>query len=168
MKNGISPKTLGGDFIQEGADNIDLNTETIDGKNTMHSMARAVFPFLNKVTVERFMTYHVRNARHFSVCYLIDLSHHRSLQFILMTFLSWLVDDNCFHIESDYIALSHDKARKFIAVAEMIISLHKNNFTPFNLARHFSVCYLMVCDTGQNMSHFSVRSTNTKCMKGFK
>ena len=65
-----------------------------------------------------------------------DLSHHRSLQFIppsLMTFLSWLVDDNCFHIESDYNALSHDKARKCIAVAEMIISLHKNNFTPFNL-----------------------------------
>jgi hypothetical protein len=30
-----------------------------------------------------------------------DLSHHRSLQFIppsLMTFLSWLVDGNCFHI----------------------------------------------------------------------
>jgi hypothetical protein len=40
---GTSPKTLGGDFIQEGADNIELNTETIDGKNTMHSMARAVF-----------------------------------------------------------------------------------------------------------------------------
>jgi hypothetical protein len=35
---GTSPKTLGGDFIQEGADKIDLNTETIDGKNTMHSM----------------------------------------------------------------------------------------------------------------------------------
>ena len=65
-----------------------------------------------------------------------DLFRHRSLQFIppsLMTFLSWLVDDNCFHIESDYNALSHDKARKCIAVAEMIISLHKNNFTPFNL-----------------------------------
>ena len=65
-----------------------------------------------------------------------DLSHHRSLQFIppsLMTFLSWLVDYNCFHIESDYNALSHEKARKCIAVAEMIISLHKNNFTPFNL-----------------------------------
>ena len=65
-----------------------------------------------------------------------DLSHHRPLQFIppsLMTFLSWLIDDNCFHIESDYNALSHDKARKCIAVAEMIISLHKNNFTPFNL-----------------------------------
>jgi hypothetical protein len=27
---GSSPKTLGGDFIQEGADNIDLNTETIE------------------------------------------------------------------------------------------------------------------------------------------
>jgi hypothetical protein len=40
---GISPKMLGGDFIQEGAENIDLNTETIDGKHTMHSMARAVF-----------------------------------------------------------------------------------------------------------------------------
>jgi hypothetical protein len=35
---GISPKTLCGYFIQEGADNIDLNTETIDGKKTMHSM----------------------------------------------------------------------------------------------------------------------------------
>jgi hypothetical protein len=65
-----------------------------------------------------------------------DLSHHRSLQFFppsLMTFLSWLVDGNCFHVESDYNALSHDKARKCIAVAKMIISLHKNNFTPFNL-----------------------------------
>ena len=63
-------------------------------------------------------------------------SPHSLLQFIppsLMTFLSWLVDDNCFHIESDYNALSHDKARKCIAVAEMIISLHKNSFTKFNL-----------------------------------
>jgi hypothetical protein len=47
---GISPKTLGGDFIQEGADNIDLNTETIDGKNTMHSMARAVFQVVQDYT----------------------------------------------------------------------------------------------------------------------
>ena len=65
-----------------------------------------------------------------------DLSHHRSLQFIppsLMTFLSWLTGGNYFHIESDYNALSHDKVRKCIAVAEMIISLHKNNFTPFKL-----------------------------------
>jgi hypothetical protein len=37
-----------------------------------------------------------------------DLSNHRSLQFFppsLMTFLSWLIDDNYFHIESDYNAL---------------------------------------------------------------
>ena len=40
---GISPKTLGGDFIQEGADNIDLNTETIDGKKYYALYARAVF-----------------------------------------------------------------------------------------------------------------------------
>ena len=30
-------------LIQEGADNVDINTETIDGKDTFHSMARAVF-----------------------------------------------------------------------------------------------------------------------------
>jgi hypothetical protein len=30
-------------LIQEGADNADINTETIDGKDTFHSMARAVF-----------------------------------------------------------------------------------------------------------------------------
>jgi hypothetical protein len=30
-------------LIQEGADNIDINTETIDGKDTFHSMARAAF-----------------------------------------------------------------------------------------------------------------------------
>jgi hypothetical protein len=29
--------------IREGADSIDINTETTDGKNTFHSMARAVF-----------------------------------------------------------------------------------------------------------------------------
>ena len=30
-------------LIQEGADNVDINAETIDGKDTFHSMARAVF-----------------------------------------------------------------------------------------------------------------------------
>jgi hypothetical protein len=30
-------------LIQKGADNADINTETIDGKDTFHSMARAVF-----------------------------------------------------------------------------------------------------------------------------
>ena len=34
-------KKAPGGLIQEGADNIDLNTETIDGKDTFHSMARA-------------------------------------------------------------------------------------------------------------------------------
>jgi hypothetical protein len=33
----------GGGLIQEGADNIDLNTKTIDGKDAFHSMAHAVF-----------------------------------------------------------------------------------------------------------------------------
>ena len=28
---------------KEGADNIDINTETIDGKDTFHSMAMTVF-----------------------------------------------------------------------------------------------------------------------------
>ena len=32
-----------GHFVHEGDDNVDINTETIDGKNTFHSMARAVF-----------------------------------------------------------------------------------------------------------------------------
>jgi hypothetical protein len=36
---GISPKTLSGGFIQEGADNIDLNTETIDGSETTINVA---------------------------------------------------------------------------------------------------------------------------------
>lgn len=33
----------GGCLIQEGDDNIDINAETIDGKNTYHSMARVIF-----------------------------------------------------------------------------------------------------------------------------
>jgi hypothetical protein len=33
----------GGGLIQEGADNININIETVDGKNTFHSVARAVF-----------------------------------------------------------------------------------------------------------------------------
>jgi hypothetical protein len=41
--DGIVPVCQGGCLIQEGADNIDINTETIYGKDTFHSMARAVF-----------------------------------------------------------------------------------------------------------------------------
>lgn len=33
----------GGGIIHEGDDNIDINTETIDGKNTHHSMGRVIF-----------------------------------------------------------------------------------------------------------------------------
>jgi len=47
VPDGITPLSEGGCLIQEGADNIDLNTETIDGKNTFHSMARAVFQTSN-------------------------------------------------------------------------------------------------------------------------
>ena len=43
IPNGIIPFTSAGCLIQEGSDNIDINTETVDGKNTFHSMARAVF-----------------------------------------------------------------------------------------------------------------------------
>jgi hypothetical protein len=41
--DGIISVQEGAGLIQEGADNIDLNTETIDGKDTFHSMAHAVF-----------------------------------------------------------------------------------------------------------------------------
>ena len=30
-------------LIQEGTENVDINAETIDGKDTFHAMARAVF-----------------------------------------------------------------------------------------------------------------------------
>ena len=43
VPDGIVPVCQGGCLIQESADNIDINTETIDGKDTFHSMARAVF-----------------------------------------------------------------------------------------------------------------------------
>jgi hypothetical protein len=46
IQDGIIPMHQGGGLIQEGADNIDINTETVDGKNTFHSMARAVFHIL--------------------------------------------------------------------------------------------------------------------------
>ena len=47
VPNCLSVITSGGGLVQEGADNIDLNTETIDGKDTFHSMARAVFQMTN-------------------------------------------------------------------------------------------------------------------------
>ena len=43
IPSGIRPITQGGHLIQEGSDNIDINAETVDGKNIFHSLARAVF-----------------------------------------------------------------------------------------------------------------------------
>lgn len=39
----IIPRTEGGTLIQEGDDNVDINVETVDGKNTYHSMASVLF-----------------------------------------------------------------------------------------------------------------------------
>lgn len=43
VPSGIINRTNGGHFIQKGDDNVDINTETIDGKNTYHAMARVIF-----------------------------------------------------------------------------------------------------------------------------
>ena len=43
IPEGLVTNETGGFIIQEGSDNIDINAETIDGKDTFHSMARAVF-----------------------------------------------------------------------------------------------------------------------------
>ena len=45
IPTGIRPITQCGLLIQEGSDNIGINAETVDGKNTFHSLARAVFQF---------------------------------------------------------------------------------------------------------------------------
>lgn len=43
VPNGIDLFRKGGRTLQEGAENIDLNAETIDGKNTFHSMVELYF-----------------------------------------------------------------------------------------------------------------------------
>ena len=43
VPNGMLPFNESFALIQEGAGNVDINTETIDGKDTFHSMGRAVF-----------------------------------------------------------------------------------------------------------------------------
>jgi hypothetical protein len=42
----LIPMHQGGGLIQEGADNIDINTETIDAKDTLHSMQGQFFKFV--------------------------------------------------------------------------------------------------------------------------
>ena len=39
LPSGIIPVVENGCLIQEGDDNVDINTETVDGKNTFHTMA---------------------------------------------------------------------------------------------------------------------------------
>ncbi len=41
--SGILSRKDGGGLITEGVDNVDINTETIDGKETLHSWARVKF-----------------------------------------------------------------------------------------------------------------------------
>ena len=43
IPSGLIPRGRGGCLIQEGDDNIDINAETIDGKDTFHAMARVIF-----------------------------------------------------------------------------------------------------------------------------
>jgi hypothetical protein len=43
IPSGIRPIAEGGHLIQEGSYNIDINAETVDGKNTFHSLGRDVF-----------------------------------------------------------------------------------------------------------------------------
>ena len=53
IPSGILPIAKGGNLIQEGSDNIDINAATVDGKNTFHSRARAVFQskYVDELTV---------------------------------------------------------------------------------------------------------------------
>ena len=58
-----------------------------------------------------------------------DVSISSASKFVpssLIKFLAWLVDDNCFHMENNYEELSGDTVRKCIALADCVISLHKN------------------------------------------
>jgi hypothetical protein len=43
LSHGIISTNGETNFIQEATDNVDINTETMNGKDTFHSMARAVF-----------------------------------------------------------------------------------------------------------------------------
>ena len=49
--------------IHEGADNVDINAETIDGKDTFHSMARAVFQVCEEINGETEHLEHQKVAR---------------------------------------------------------------------------------------------------------
>ena len=65
---GLIPTNLGGCLIQEGDDNIDINTETIDGKNTFHSMARVVFQQQDSIQLTNQDIFRVKRSREKSLC----------------------------------------------------------------------------------------------------
>ena len=60
IPHGLIPRPHGGLLIQEGDDNIDINCETVDGKGTLHSMARVVFQEQTIETNESTETYRVK------------------------------------------------------------------------------------------------------------
>ena len=49
MPDGIMHISDGRQAIHEGDDNVDINAETTDGKNTFHSMARVLFFKIKKL-----------------------------------------------------------------------------------------------------------------------
>ena len=65
-----------------------------------------------------------------------EVSITESCKFIphcLLNFIVWLVNDSCFYQENNYEGTSNDILRKCISIAECVISLHKTQFTPFNV-----------------------------------
>lgn len=48
IPTGLILANEGGKLIQEGDDNLDINTQTVDGKNTFHVMARVLFQIQTK------------------------------------------------------------------------------------------------------------------------
>ena len=76
--------------IREGADSIDINTETTDGKNTFHSMARAMFqichytvePYSNQTKIKRSQERSVqldKSASSLTACVLFNKSNTRGI-----------------------------------------------------------------------------------------
>ncbi len=51
LPSGIISREDGGGLITEGDDNVDINTETIDGKETFHSLARVKFQWQKRDTL---------------------------------------------------------------------------------------------------------------------
>ena len=59
----IIARNEGGNLIHEGYDNIDINAETIDGKNTFHAMTRVVFQRQSPDTRISFASFSLREKK---------------------------------------------------------------------------------------------------------